>query len=91
MIITACPERIRNFAVRKMGMRTVKRTWLLTAVGILLGALAGFGYWYGWGCSEGCAITSSPVNSTLYGALMGALLVNAFRPDKSTKQTTNNV
>jgi hypothetical protein len=51
----------------------------LTILGILLGAIAGYAYYYFVGCSSGsCSITSSPVNSTLYGALMGALLLNIF-------------
>lgn len=48
-------------------------------IGIVVGAIFGFGYWYFIGCNTGtCAITSSPVNSTLYGGLMGVLLVNTF-------------
>jgi hypothetical protein len=48
-------------------------------VAVLLGAGAGFLYWYFIGCNSGsCAITSSPVNSTLYGAVFGALLKNSF-------------
>lgn len=61
-------------------MKTVMMKW---SVGIMLGAAAGYLYWYYIGCSSGsCAITSSPVNSTLYGALMGGLLVNSFEPKK---------
>ncbi len=62
----------------------MKRPWLLTLLGIALGALVGWAYWYWWGCTNGCTITSSPVNSSLYGGLMGALLVNTFK--KETKQ-----
>lgn len=51
-------------------------------IGILamLGALAGYAYYYFVGCADGtCAITSNPVNSTLYGVLMGGLLGDMFR------------
>jgi integral membrane sensor domain MASE1 len=65
----------------------MKRTWLITGLGIVLGAAAGWAYWYWWGCTEGCAITSSPVNSSLYGGLMGALLVNSFK--KETPRAKN--
>ena len=42
------------------------------ALGVFLGGIAGFAYYYFVGCSSGtCAITSSPVNSTLYGSLLG--------------------
>lgn len=50
-----------------------------TIIGIALGALAGFAYYYYIGCASGsCPISSKPMNSTLYGALMGALLANLF-------------
>jgi len=59
--------------------------YLKWSVGIVLGAAAGFAYWYFIGCTSGsCAITSSPVNSSLYGGLMGALLLNLF-PDRKTE------
>jgi hypothetical protein len=55
-------------------------TWLLFTV---IGALAGYLYWYYIGCSSGtCAITASPVNSTLYGALLGFLLQASFKKEK---------
>ncbi|MCC6576650.1 MAG: hypothetical protein IT228_04835 [Flavobacteriales bacterium] len=69
----------------------MKRSWLLTLFGIVLGALAGWAYWHGWGCTNGCAITSSPVNSALYGGLMGALLMNTFKkePEQPATDRTN--
>ena len=52
---------------------------LLTGIGITIGALAGYGYYYYVGCASGtCAITSKPLNATLYGALMGGLVFNMF-------------
>ena len=52
---------------------------LLTGIGIVIGALAGYGYYYYVGCASGtCAITSKPLNATLYGALMGGLVFNMF-------------
>lgn len=45
------------------------------AIGVLLGAIAGYAYYYFVGCNSGsCAITSNPVNSTVYGMLFGGLL-----------------
>ncbi len=62
---------------------------LKSIIGIIVGAAAGFGYWYLIGCTTGtCAITSSPVNSTIYGGLMGVLLVNSF--SSITKEKTEN-
>lgn len=53
---------------------------LKLGLGILLGSLGGFAYYYFIGCNSGsCAITSSPINSSLYGAMMGGIL---FFPSK---------
>jgi hypothetical protein len=56
-----------------------KKAILLTGIGIAIGAIAGYAYYFYVGCASGtCAITSKPLNSTLYGALMGGLLFNMF-------------
>ncbi len=56
-----------------------KKALLLTGIGVAIGALAGYGYYFYVGCASGtCAITSKPLNSTLYGALMGGLVFNMF-------------
>ncbi|MFN9710726.1 MAG: hypothetical protein ACK55K_04895 [Bacteroidota bacterium] len=52
--------------------------------GILLGGIAGYLYYYFWGCTEGCTISSSPINSIIYGATMGGL-VNSLFKDKAQK------
>ncbi|QOI97693.1 MAG: hypothetical protein HRU69_09390 [Flammeovirgaceae bacterium] len=67
-------------------MKTAILKW---SIGIVLGATAGYLYWYYIGCSSGsCAITSNPVNSTLYGALMGGLLLNTFESKKKGNDET---
>lgn len=59
----------------------------LTLIGIIVGAIGGYLYYYFVGCTSGtCAITSKPVNSTLYGALMGGLLLSIFK--KENKKIT---
>lgn len=69
-----------------MSMRTTIIKWSL---GIALGAIAGYLYWFYIGCNSGsCAITSSPVNSTLYGGLMGGLLLNTFESSKKKSGET---
>jgi len=56
----------------------------LTAIGILVGAIGGYLYYYYVGCASGtCAITSKPVNSTMYGAMMGGLAFNIFQKEKT--------
>jgi len=55
---------------------------IITGIGIAIGAVAGYGYYYFVGCASGtCAITSKPLNATLYGAVMGGLLFNMFVKD----------
>jgi len=52
-------------------------------LGIILGSIAGWCYWYFVGCASGaCAITSSPVNSSLYGAMMGGILSSMLKKEK---------
>ena len=59
-----------------------KKAIIITGIGIAIGALAGYGYYFYVGCASGtCAITSKPLNSTLYGALMGGLVFNMFVKD----------
>ena len=52
----------------------IKRIMLMS-VGLVIGASAGYLYWYYVGCNSGsCLITSKASNSTLYGLVMGGLL-----------------
>jgi hypothetical protein len=63
-----------------------KKAIIITAVGVIVGAIAGYGYYHYVGCASGtCAITSKPLNSTLYGALMGGLLFNLFVKEYKNK------
>jgi hypothetical protein len=65
-------------------MNFIKKN-ILTILGIAVGAVAGYAYWYYVGCNSGsCAITSRPLNSTLYGSLMGGLLFSMFQPKPKT-------
>lgn len=63
------------------------QTYKLLIVGVLLGAVGGYAYYYFIGCeSGGCAITSKPLNSVLYGSLMGGLAMNIFRKESDKKE-----
>ena len=63
-------------------MHFIKKHFL-TIIGILIGSLGGYAYYFFVGCASGtCAITSNPLNSTLYGAMMGGLLFSAFKNHK---------
>lgn len=56
-----------------------KKAIIITGIGVIVGAIAGYLYYFYVGCASGtCAITSKPLNSTLYGAAMGGLLFNMF-------------
>jgi phage shock protein E len=49
-------------------------------IGISLGALLGYVYYYFIGCKNGhCIITASPWMSILYGALLGGLLADSIK------------
>ena len=71
------------------------KKWLLNnkllIIGVFLGAVAGYLYYYFVGCASGtCAITSSPVNSTLYFDFLGGLVINIIKSDTKTKKSTTN-
>jgi Family of unknown function (DUF6132) len=56
-----------------------KKAIIITTIGIAVGAIAGYLYYFYLGCVSGtCTINSKPLNSTLYGALMGGLVSNMF-------------
>ena len=56
-----------------------KKAIIITGIGVVIGAIAGYFYYFYIGCASGtCVITSKPLNSTLYGALMGGLVFNMF-------------
>lgn len=57
----------------------------LAIVGVVLGAVGGFAYWYYVGCASGtCMITSKPLNSSAYGAVMGGLFFSIFEKEKKS-------
>ncbi|KAB2813737.1 DUF6132 family protein [Phaeocystidibacter luteus] len=59
--------------------RFLKNRFFWWGVGIITGALAGYAYYYFYGCTSGsCAITSNPWRSSGYGAMMGVLLFDGL-------------
>ncbi|MFH6967198.1 DUF6132 family protein [Flavobacterium sp. FlaQc-28] len=65
-------------------MKKFAKKHLLTIIGVIIGATAGYFYWKFVGCNSGsCAITSNPYNSTIYGAVMGGLLFSIFKNNKN--------
>ena len=66
-------------------MKFIKK-YLLLIIGIIVGAIGGYLYYYYVGCASGtCAITSKPINSSLYGAMLGGLLFNIFKKENKSK------
>jgi hypothetical protein len=64
-------------------MKNIVIKYKFELIGIVLGAIAGWCYWFFVGCASGtCAITSSPVNSSLYGAMMGGILAGIFKKEE---------
>ncbi len=49
------------------------------AIGGILGAGAGYLYYYFVGCASGrCPITSNPWSATVYGVVLGLLIAGIF-------------
>ena len=62
----------------------LKNKWRL--VGVLVGAFAGFLYWYFIGCTSGtCPIQANWHTSSLYGGLMGFLISDLKKKPKKSE------
>ncbi len=62
----------------------LKYKWRL--VGVLVGGLAGYLYWYYIGCTSGtCPIQSNWHTSSLYGGLMGYLVSDLKKKPKKSE------
>lgn len=59
-----------------------RKAVIITSIGVVFGAIAGYAYYHFVGCTSGtCMITSKPINSTLYGGLIGGLFFSMFVND----------
>lgn len=69
-------------------MKAILVKYRLEIIGILVGAVTGWGYWFFIGCSSGtCAITSKPLNSILYFAVLGGLISGMFKKENKKQKS----
>jgi glycerol uptake facilitator-like aquaporin len=65
--------------------------WTIRIAPPLLGAIAGYAYYYYIGCNSGtCPLTSNPWISTIYGAVVGLLAVPWKQKSKSSQPEIEN-
>lgn len=71
---------IKNFLIKH----------LLKVIGIPVGMIGGYLYYFYIGCSSGaCPITSNPYISVIYGGIMGYLIFDMFKKKESNSDETN--
>lgn len=67
-------------------MENFIKKYKLGLIGLVLGGILGYAYYYFIGCNTGtCAITSKPINSSVYGMVMGYLILSTFEKTKENK------
>lgn len=55
------------------------KKYLLRIIGVVVGVIGGFVYYYYVGCQSGtCPITSNPYASIVFGGIFGYLLFDLF-------------
>ncbi len=61
-------------------MKSIFKKYSLALIGVVVGSIGGYAYYYYIGCASGaCPLTSNPYITTLYGALIGYLLFDLFK------------
>lgn len=70
-------------------MNFIKRIYIIRfLIGIFIGGVAGYAYYYFIGCSSGtCPLTSNPYISIIYAAIAGGVLT--FKLRKIDKEITD--
>lgn len=65
--------------------------WQKRSLAGIIGAAAGYAYYYYIGCMSGtCPITSNPYISTLYGTAVGMLLINGKKKTQAQENGNGN-
>lgn len=65
----------------------MKKYLINIAVGIIIGGILGYLYYYFVGCSGSCPITSNWMISVLYGAFLGAIIATPTRRGENGKNS----
>lgn len=66
------------------------RNTIKNLIGLIVGVIGGYLYYYFVGCKSGsCAITSNPYMSMLWGGLMGYLLADIFKIKEKNQPSEN--
>lgn len=67
------------------------KIYIKTIIGLILGALLGFAYYYFFGCnSQSCSLNSNWYFPTLFGAIAGLILSFPSSNRNSTNKEINN-
>lgn len=70
-------------------MKSFIKKNILGIIGIAIGTIGGYAYYYYIGCKSGtCPLTSNPYISMLFGAIMGYLIGDMFK--KNEKKSDKN-
>ncbi len=71
----------------KLFINGMRRNVILNFIGPVVGAIAGYTYYFFIGCASGhCPITSNPFISTGYGAIMGYLFFSLFKKETTAHE-----